>query len=263
MSRPKCWPWLRSSRLRRSRSNRSPAHAASPCCSTRTPHAPASPSMWGRPTRRACRRRRHRVDADGPRRDARRHRASPLALRRRHRVADLRAGAPRRAGRLLVGAGRERALRRVPPCQVLADLQTIIEHKGTAAGLTMAYLGDGANNMGALVDARRGYRGHARARQRSRRLHPGSSVLAASVERARLTGGSATVISDPVEAVRGADVLVTDTWVSMGQGRTTGRTASHRLGPTRSTTSCSPTRPKAPSCCTACPHIVGERSPTR
>ena len=103
------------------------------------------------------------------------------------------------------------------PCQVLADLQTIIEHKGTAAGLTMAYLGDGANNMAhslMLGGVTAGM--HVRVSGPDG-FTPDPSVLAASVERARLTGGSATVISDPVEAVRGADVLVTDTWVSMGQ----------------------------------------------
>ncbi|GAA3035855.1 ornithine carbamoyltransferase [Gordonia defluvii] len=103
------------------------------------------------------------------------------------------------------------------PCQVLADLQTIIEHKGTAAGLTMTYLGDGANNMAhslLLGGATAGM--HVRISGPAG-FTPDAAVLAASVERAKLTGGSATVITDPIEAASGADVLVTDTWVSMGQ----------------------------------------------
>ena len=100
---------------------------------------------------------------------------------------------------------------------VLADLQTIIEHKGTAAGLTMTYLGDGANNMAhslLLGGATAGM--HVRISGPAG-FTPDAAVLAASVERAKLTGGSATVITDPIEAASGADVLVTDTWVSMGQ----------------------------------------------
>ena len=103
------------------------------------------------------------------------------------------------------------------PCQVLADLQTIIEHKGATAGLTMTYLGDGANNMAhslMLGGVTAGM--HVRISGPAG-FTPDPAVLAASVERARLTGGSATVVTDPIEAVRSADVLVTDTWVSMGQ----------------------------------------------
>jgi ornithine carbamoyltransferase len=103
------------------------------------------------------------------------------------------------------------------PCQVLADLQTVREHKGALAGLTLTYLGDGANNMahsyllgGALagmhvrVGSPEGY-------------DPDPAVLARAVEIAASTGGSATHVRDPHAAADGADVLSTDTWVSMGQ----------------------------------------------
>ncbi|MEU0240095.1 ornithine carbamoyltransferase [Nocardiopsis sp. NPDC006198] len=103
------------------------------------------------------------------------------------------------------------------PCQILADLQTIREHKGSLAGLTLAYLGDGANNMahsyllgGATaglhvrVGAPDGYR-------------PDPGVLARAARIAERTGGSVAVMTDPREAADGADVLATDTWVSMGQ----------------------------------------------
>ncbi|WP_432573221.1 ornithine carbamoyltransferase [Kineococcus sp. SYSU DK005] len=103
------------------------------------------------------------------------------------------------------------------PCQILADLQTVAEHKGRLAGLTMAYLGDGANNMAhsyALGGATAGL--HVRIA-----TPPTDLPDAGIVERARAvatgTGGSVTVTQDPREAAAGADVVVTDTWISMGQ----------------------------------------------
>ena len=103
------------------------------------------------------------------------------------------------------------------PCQVLADLLTIREHRGGTAGRTLAYLGDGANNMahsyllgGATagmhvrIGAPDGYR-------------PADAILAAAERIAAATGGSVGVTGDPRRAVDGADVVATDTWVSMGQ----------------------------------------------
>lgn len=103
------------------------------------------------------------------------------------------------------------------PCQILADLQTIAEHKGELAGLTMAYLGDAANNM-----AHSYLLGGATAGMHVRVAGPAShqpraDVLADAATRAAQTGGSVWAGVDPIEAVRGADVVVTDTWVSMGQ----------------------------------------------
>lgn len=103
------------------------------------------------------------------------------------------------------------------PCQVLADLQTIIEHKGRADGLSMTYLGDGANNMAhslALGGVTAGM--HVRISAPTG-FAPDPAVVDAVNTRAALTGGSLRVIGDPTEASTGADVLVTDTWVSMGQ----------------------------------------------
>lgn len=103
------------------------------------------------------------------------------------------------------------------PCQVLADLQTIIEHKGRTAGLTMTYLGDGANNMAhslALGGATAGMHVVISAPEG---FQPDPEIIDAASRRAAETGGSVTVTVDPVAAVAGADVLVTDTWVSMGQ----------------------------------------------
>ncbi|NYH50814.1 ornithine carbamoyltransferase [Nocardiopsis arvandica] len=103
------------------------------------------------------------------------------------------------------------------PCQILADLQTVREHKGTLAGLTLAYLGDGANNMAhsyLLGGATAGL--HVRVGAPEGHL-PDPEVVARATEIAESTRGSVTVTTDPGEAARGADVLATDTWVSMGQ----------------------------------------------
>lgn len=103
------------------------------------------------------------------------------------------------------------------PCQVLADLQTIRERHGRLAGLTLTYLGDGANNMAhslLLGGATAGL--HVRVAAPDG-FQPLAEVLLAAKQRAQDTGGSATVLTDPQVAVDGADVLVTDTWTSMGQ----------------------------------------------
>ena len=103
------------------------------------------------------------------------------------------------------------------PCQVLADLQTIAEHKGALHGLRLSYFGDGANNMahslmlGAVtaglhvtVAAPEGFAPH-------------PTVVAAAEQRAQATGASVLVTTDAAAGAAGADVLVTDTWTSMGQ----------------------------------------------
>lgn len=103
------------------------------------------------------------------------------------------------------------------PCQILADLMTVQEHKGELAGLKLAYVGDAANNMansyligGALagmhvsVAAPEGYA-------------PAVEIVARATELAASTGGSVSVHVNPAEAVANADVVTTDTWISMGQ----------------------------------------------
>jgi ornithine carbamoyltransferase len=103
------------------------------------------------------------------------------------------------------------------PCQLLADLLTIREHKGRLAGLTVAFLGDGASNMAhsyLLAGATAGM--HVRVAAPAE-FSPVGSVVADADRRAAETGGSITLYTDPVEAVAGADVVVTDTWVSMGK----------------------------------------------
>ncbi|HWJ10240.1 MAG TPA: ornithine carbamoyltransferase [Nocardioides sp.] len=101
------------------------------------------------------------------------------------------------------------------PCQLLADLLTIQEHKGTLAGLTVAFLGDAACNMGnswALAGATAGM--HVRFG-----CPEGYAPDADVLERAATVGagGSVSVFDDALAAVGGVDVVVTDTWVSMGK----------------------------------------------
>ncbi|GKU34461.1 ornithine carbamoyltransferase [Mycobacterium montefiorense] len=103
------------------------------------------------------------------------------------------------------------------PCQVLADLQTIAEHKGSLGGLTMSYFGDGANNMAhslMLGGVTAGIHVRVAAPEG---FTPDPAVLAAAEQRAADTGASVTVTADADAAAAGADVLVTDTWTSMGQ----------------------------------------------
>ncbi len=104
-----------------------------------------------------------------------------------------------------------------PPCQLLADLLTIREHKGELAGLTVTFLGDGASNMAhsyLLAGATAGM--HVRVAAPAE-FAPADSVVADADRRAAETGGSVTIYTDALEAVAGSDVVVTDTWVSMGK----------------------------------------------
>lgn len=103
------------------------------------------------------------------------------------------------------------------PCQILADLQTVRERKGELAGLTMSYFGDGANNMAhsyLLGGATAGM--HVRIAAPAG-YAPRADIVADAERIAASTGGSVLVTTDPGVAASGADVIVTDTWVSMGQ----------------------------------------------
>lgn len=105
------------------------------------------------------------------------------------------------------------------PCQILADLLTVAQHKGGVdklAGLTLSYVGDGANNMAqsyllggvtagmhVRIGAPQGYL-------------PSEQVVADAAKIAEQTGGSVLITTNPQEVFHGADVVATDTWVSMG-----------------------------------------------
>lgn len=103
------------------------------------------------------------------------------------------------------------------PCQLLADLLTIREHKGDLTGLTLTFFGDGRSNMAhsyALAGVTAGM--HVRIAS-PEDYAPRADIVEAADRRAAETGGSITLYTDPVEAAAGADVVVTDTWVSMGK----------------------------------------------
>lgn len=103
------------------------------------------------------------------------------------------------------------------PCQLLADLLTIREHRGSLAGTSVAFLGDGGSNMAQsylLAGANAGM--HVRLSS-PEAFGPDPRVVADATALAATTGGSITLVSDPKEAVAGVDVVVTDTWVSMGK----------------------------------------------
>jgi len=103
------------------------------------------------------------------------------------------------------------------PCQLLADLQTIREAKGTLAGLSVAFVGDGRSNMGQsylLAGATAGM--HVRIGSPSG-FQPEQHVVDDAAAIAATTGGSVQVVDDAAAAVAGVDVVVTDTWVSMGK----------------------------------------------
>ncbi|WP_418001520.1 ornithine carbamoyltransferase [Mycobacterium sp. PDNC021] len=103
------------------------------------------------------------------------------------------------------------------PCQVLADLQTIAERKGTLTGLNMSYLGDGANNMAHSLMVGGVTAGINVTIAAPKGFEPDPQFVEAAKKRAAETGATVTVTTDPQAAADGADVLVTDTWTSMGQ----------------------------------------------
>ena len=103
------------------------------------------------------------------------------------------------------------------PCQLLADLLTVREHKGELAGLTVTYVGDAANNMGnswLLAGVTAGM--HVRVAGPDG-YRPSDAMFERANAIGALTGGSATGSAELAAAVSGADVVVTDTWVSMGK----------------------------------------------
>ncbi|TCC46250.1 ornithine carbamoyltransferase [Kribbella pittospori] len=103
------------------------------------------------------------------------------------------------------------------PCQILADLLTVRQHKGTTAGLKLVYLGDGANNMSHSYLLGGATAGMHVVVGSPAEYPPDPAILARAAEIAAGTGGSVAWTADPYAAVEGADVVATDTWVSMGQ----------------------------------------------
>ncbi|HZN80629.1 MAG TPA: ornithine carbamoyltransferase [Mycobacterium sp.] len=103
------------------------------------------------------------------------------------------------------------------PCQVLADLQTLAERKGELKGLRLAYFGDGANNMAHSLMLGGVTAGVHVTIAAPAGFEPHSEFVVAAEQRALQTGATVRVTNVPKAAANGADVLVTDTWTSMGQ----------------------------------------------
>ncbi|MBN9505405.1 MAG: ornithine carbamoyltransferase [Altererythrobacter sp.] len=98
------------------------------------------------------------------------------------------------------------------PCQIVADLLTVVEQRKALPGLEVAWLGDGNNVLHSIIEAAGLMKFNVRVG-----TPRGYEPDGAFVEEARVRGAAITLTHDPVEAVAGADVVVTDTWVSMGQ----------------------------------------------
>jgi ornithine carbamoyltransferase len=98
------------------------------------------------------------------------------------------------------------------PCQIVADLLTITEHGKALPGLELAWLGDGNNVLNSIVEAAGLFAFNVRIA-----VPQGYESDDSFIERARAAGANVTLTRDAAEAVSGADVIVTDTWVSMGQ----------------------------------------------
>ena len=98
------------------------------------------------------------------------------------------------------------------PCQIVADLLTIVEHRKPLPGLEVAWLGDGNNVLHSILEAAGLMKFHVRVGTPT-----GYEPDPAFVAFARENGAQVTLTNDPIQAANGADVIVTDTWVSMGQ----------------------------------------------
>lgn len=102
------------------------------------------------------------------------------------------------------------------PCQILADLLTIQEKKGTLKGLKLAYVGDGNNIAHSLLNGCSKVGMHISVATPPK-YECDPTVVSQALENAKLSGSKVVLTNDPVEAVKNADVVYTDTWVSMGQ----------------------------------------------
>lgn len=110
------------------------------------------------------------------------------------------------------------------PCQCLADLLTIKEHKGRLAGLKLAYIGDGNNVANSLLIGGASSGMHVTIAC-PEGYDPAAEIVRLANRRAAETGGSVAIVRRPEEAADGADILYTDVWTSMGQeSETTART---------------------------------------
>ncbi len=104
----------------------------------------------------------------------------------------------------------------VHPCQILADLQTIEEHKGRLEGIKLAYIGDGNNIAHSLLYGCTKV-GMDVAIASPKAYSCNEEIVANAKDDAKKTGAKVLMTEDPIEAITNADVVYTDTWCSMGQ----------------------------------------------
>ena len=103
------------------------------------------------------------------------------------------------------------------PCQILADLLTITEHRGALAGLKLAYVGDCSNNMANSYLLGCVTAGMHVSLTGPASYAPSEAVMKRAAQLASTTGGSVSFTTDAAAAVSGANAIATDTWISMGQ----------------------------------------------
>jgi ornithine carbamoyltransferase len=103
------------------------------------------------------------------------------------------------------------------PCQILADLLTITEHRGALAGLKLAYVGDCSNNMANSYLLGCVTAGMHVSLTGPASYAPSEAVMKRAAQLASTTGGSVSFNTDAAAAVSGANAIATDTWISMGQ----------------------------------------------
>jgi ornithine carbamoyltransferase len=102
------------------------------------------------------------------------------------------------------------------PCQLLADLLTVREEFGKTQGLRLAYVGDAANNMGNSYLVASAIAGMSVAVAAPKGYQPDEKVVAEARAIAESMGQTVEIFEEPADAIRGAHVVATDTWVSMG-----------------------------------------------
>ena len=107
------------------------------------------------------------------------------------------------------------------PCQIVADLLTLIEHDKALPGLEVAWLGDGNNVLNSIVEAAGLMKFNVRIG-----VPEGYESDSSFIETAKAAGANITLTRDAAEAAKGADVLIADTWVSMGQSDTAEKLAA-------------------------------------
>jgi ornithine carbamoyltransferase len=107
------------------------------------------------------------------------------------------------------------------PCQIVADLLTMIEHGKALPGLEVAWFGDGNNVLHSILEAAGLFKFNVRVATPA-----GYEPDPAFVAQARSGGASVTLTQDAAAAARGADVIVTDTWISMGQAHAEAKLAA-------------------------------------